>query len=153
VTLLSVDFVAEELESSVRLKRPKSRRGIGSRDRVEILRAESEELRKAQRWNEMKPAHLVALWAWLYESVYRVPPEPSEVAPKAFNTAALFAGRALAESFGGSAERMVGFMRWTWAREYGAKKLRPDGRRIGARLQFSTGLIGDWRIATAGRVA
>lgn len=153
MTLLSMDFVAEELESQVRLKRPKRKRGIGSRDHVEVLRAESEELRKAQRWAEMKPGHLVALWAWLYESVYRVPPEPAEVSPKAFNTSALLAGKALAESFGGSAERMVGFMRWAWAREYNAKKFHPDGRRIGARLMFSATLIGDWRVATAGRVA
>jgi hypothetical protein len=153
VTLLSLDHVAEELESAVRLKSPRRSRGIGSRAHVEVIRAEGEELRKAQRWGEMRPGHLVALWAWLYESVYRVPPEPSEVAPRAWSTNAMLAGRALAESFGGDAARMVGFMRWAWAREYRMKQQRPDGRRIGARLQFSAGLIGDWRVETAGRVA
>jgi hypothetical protein len=152
MTMLSLDEAAASLESSVRLKSARKRRpGPGSRAHVEVIRAEAEELRREKRWGEMRPSHMVATWAWLYEAVYGVAPEPAEVAPKAFGTAMLAAGKALHESFSGDAERMVSFMRWAWAREKVAKERQPDGRRIGARLMFSAMLIGDWRIATAGR--
>jgi hypothetical protein len=154
MAMLSIDFCASELESQVQLKRPKRPRScVGSKAHVEIVRAESEVLRNSKRWGEMKPSHLVALWVWLYQQVYGVAPEPAEVSPKAYSTATLFAGRLLKDSFGGDAARMVGFMRWTWARELKMKRARPDGRRIGARLMFSAALVGDWRLATAGRIA
>lgn len=154
MAMLSIDFCANELESSIRLKRPKRKATscIGSRAHVEVVRAEAEELRRAQRWGEMRPSHLVALWAWLHEQVYKVAPEPGDMSPKAFSASTLLAGRTLRESFGGDAARMVGFMRWVWRREVEQKKRRPDGRRIGARLQFCAGLVSDWRVATAGKV-
>jgi len=154
MAMLSIDFCASELEKQLHLDRKKPRRsGAGSRARVEIVRSEAEELRKTKRWGEFRPSHLVALWAWLYQAVYGIAPEPAELAPKAFGTAALFAGKLLKESFGGVVERMVGFMRWVWARELKMKRARPDGRRIGARLMFSPALVGDWRLCTAGRIA
>ena len=153
MAMLSIDFCAQELESQVRLKRPRPRRGVGSRARVEEMRGEAEDMRRRQAWGEMRPSHLVALWEWLYRQVYGVAPEPAEVAPRAWSTNAFAAGRMLRESFDGDAGRMVGFMRWAWAREVRMKRERPDGRRIGARLMFSASLCGDWRLATAGRIA
>jgi hypothetical protein len=154
MAMLSIDYCARELESAVQLKNPKAkRRGIGSRHHVEVIRSEEEELRRRQAWGEYRPGHLVALWAWLYRGCYGVDPEPSELAPKSFNTAALFAGKALKESFGGDAARCVGFVRWVWAREVRQKRERPDGRRISSKVQFASYLISDWRLATAGKIA
>ena len=55
----------------------------GLQGAMSIIRAEAEELRREKRWGEMRPSHMVATWAWLYEAVYGVAPEPAEVAPKA----------------------------------------------------------------------
>ena len=85
--------------SRLRVARFESELRVAEMEDEKRLKAEAEELRRAQRWGEMRPGHLVAMWAWLHREVYGIDPEPQEVAPKAWNTNALFAGKALKECF------------------------------------------------------
>jgi hypothetical protein len=139
----SLEMSALELAAQVGVAKPRAR---ASKRSVERIAAEAAEMLKGGDWSKARPGHLVAFWASCHEHVYGVRPE-EDLAPAQFSKACLRAAKVLRESFGGDPAKAVAFVSWTWARERGGKM----SRRIGWALQFSAAMVGDFRVATAGR--
>lgn len=131
-------------------KRPAARSG----PKATTIRTQVDRVREIvaeQRWSEMDPAMLVALYAWMHSEVYGVDPS-AELAGKAGLAARGMARRMLEEQFGGDREAAVDFMRWAWTREKRTEEWRRengrvDGRRLGWRWQFGAGFVNEYRIA------
>ena len=106
-------------------------------------------------WEDVKATVFVGLYAMCHESTYGVAPaEMTELVQ--FRAAAKNASKLLADTFGGSAARMVSFIKWTWLREksrldYARKRGNAGDRgRIGWRLQFSKSFVTDYQVAAKG---
>jgi len=144
---------AAQVAALIGAMKPKRKRGVN----VDRVRAELEIFLAADRYETMKPIHLVALWARCHERVYGV--VPSELAGDAWLAAASAAGKLVRVEFGGDMGNAVEFLRWTWRREQGREivaRKRKDDRvsRIGWRLQFAQRyLLTDYRLDLARRAA
>lgn len=100
-------------------------------------------------WADARGPALVGLYALCHELVYGV--EAAELRSAGeWSAAVRCAGRALAEHFGGDADLMADFVKWTWEREKGreawARRTRANRPRLGWRLQFSPRVVTDWRV-------
>ena len=108
----------------------------------------AEAMREKNEWTGAKPEHLVALYAQLHDHVYGVDSE--EISDKRrWGTACVDAACMLEREFHGNVEAAVKFVAWVWGREKKARA-RANGRemrRLGCRLQFSAGLVNDYRVA------
>ena len=108
-----------------------------------------------------KPAHFVALYAWLHAEVYGAP--PAELRSQAWWGAVSAATKLLRDEFSdeahpeGSPLRMLDFIRWVWRRERGREQRAAaregeghEARRIGWALQFVLRhLVTDYRVDMA----
>jgi hypothetical protein len=104
------------------------------------VRAESGE------WDGAKASTILGLYSMCHKIAYGC--SPGELDDKvAFTNATRHVQRMMQDHFGGEASRMVGFVKWVWARE----KVRVDaGRastRLGWRLQFSSSILTDYKAA------
>jgi hypothetical protein len=110
---------------------------------------------KSGDWEEADGRLLVGLYAWCHRATYGfVPPELEEKAE--FRAAARAALRILHDTFEDDGARVAVFMRWAWKREKERAAWRQregiEQTRMGWRLQFSTRMVGDFRVASgAGR--
>jgi hypothetical protein len=148
-----IDRHARELEAELGTGVRKKRRAM-SRSTIDRIVAETARRREAKDWKGAKPGNLVALWAWCHGAVYGVVPEEVSY-PAQFGKACIRAAQVLKASFDGDVVRCVDFVRWTWSREMRRRKNveANQERRIGWALQFSPGMVSDWRVSTAGRMA
>lgn len=109
----------------------------------------------AAGWVGAEPKHLVALYAWLHERVYAVPPEDLTRDPLAWLGAVSAATKLLREEFGGEPVRAVAWVRWVWVREKRTEDRKRAGGdestfRIGWRYMFcKRSLVVDYRRALA----
>ena len=140
---------ATQVAEMVGAMKPRRKRGVN----VDRVRAELETMLAADRYDTMKPVHLVALWARCHERVYGV--VPAEMVGDAWLAASSSAAKLVRDEFGGDFARAVEFLRWTWRREQGreiAARKRKDERvsRIGWRLQLAQRyLLTDYRLDLA----
>ncbi len=147
---------AEECARIVGEGKPKAKTGRRAMSRATVagLVMAANAMRVSKDWSRATPGHLVALWAWCHEQVYGVAPEEAG-SPAQFGRACMRAGQLVKASFGGNVAQAVEFMRWSWAREKRRHAWRvregQELRRVGWALQFSSTLVGDWRVETAGR--
>lgn len=131
--------------------RPKTIRPVGPalRDR---LATEVQNRIRTGDWKGAGPQHLVALYRECHAQVYRVRPLELDDG-REFAFASLEAGRMLGRDFGGSVERAIEFVRWTWTREREREEWRiregKSGSSIGWRLQFSAKLVTQYRVDLA----
>lgn len=145
---------AEELDLVIDGVKPRAKRGKAT-PRAVLAKAgvEAEAMRRTGDWSAAKGKHLVALYAWLHQSIYHV--EPAELfQEKAMLCAIGSVDRMVAAEFGGDAKRCVEFIAWVWSREKKSITGRDVGRRITWRLQFvSKSLLTDYRVdAMAGKI-
>jgi hypothetical protein len=134
------------LELAAQVGTAKRSRAMSARQ-VEAIMIKARSMLAAGDWSKAGPGHLVTLWAVCHEHVYGVRPV-EDLAPPQFSRACMKAAKVLKESFSGDSAKMAGFISWVWAREKGRKG---EARRIGWPLMFSSALVGDWRVGTAGR--
>jgi len=113
----------------------------------------AEEAMRTGDWGDAAPRHYVAAYALLHERTYGV--APAELTPTTRLHAAGMAANLLRREFDGEPGEMAAFLRWTWQREKERETWRRangrDGGRIGYRLQFTGGLLTDYRVAKARR--
>lgn len=111
----------------------------------------AKEYSRSQDWSDAKPRDIVGLYAMCHEAVYGV--EPEELKQRAEMRAAVgMASRLLRNCFDDEIAELIDFMRWVWAKEkkkidWMKEKNYPVVKRIGYRLQFSAGLVTDYRVA------
>lgn len=102
-------------------------------------------------WARAEGRHFVCLFDHCHVQVYGAPSEVRD--GRQFSAAASSASAFLRAQFGGDAQTMAEFVRWVWQREIGREKWRREngreGGRIGWRLQFSAGMVTDWRVDRA----
>lgn len=142
---------AAAMEDFVKTKHPPSKTAGGSKRARQNAIEQADEMRLSGEWpDDMRPKHLVALYAWCHEQVYGV--WPSELnSAKPWLGACSAAKRLAVDEFDGDLTKVVGFLRWTWARErrfedHRIAKFKGGGKRIGWRLQFSRTLVTDFRL-------
>ena len=150
---MTAEEAAAVLHQQVGADKPRAKRSAMSAKQILKICEAAKVMRDTKSWVAAKPGHLVALWAWCHERVYDVAPT-EDLQPAQFSRYCIKAALVLRKSFDGNVEQVTGFMRWTWAREQlrFARRDPFDYRRLGAGLHFSSALIGDWRVATAGHV-
>lgn len=126
---------------------PRGKSAKVPKDRIDKLRVETKTFVDSRDFSRANSGHLVALYAACHVDVYGV--EAGELLdPKAWALATIKASRLTNTYFEGSAQKVVDFIRWTWARE---KKRGPTAedvigpRRIGWQLQFAPTLVTDYR--------
>ncbi len=104
----------------------------------------------AKDWSAATPRHFVAVYHLLHERVYGFAPSTTT---QDRVRGAMLAGMTLKRQFGGDPERMAEFVQWIWDREQWREKMRKaknepaGGFRLGVRLQFSAGMVDDYRAA------
>lgn len=128
---------------------PEKKKGPSAASKIQIERslAEADAMRTANNWSEAKGRHWVSLYVWCHKSVYGI--LPSELSGKEWTMAVMAAHRLCEREFNDSAETMLDFVRWAWARERKAHARAGDSdrRRFGWRLQFSASLATDYRLS------
>ena len=123
-----------------------------SKAAVEAARVEMDAFADAGEWRGARGQHLVALYAWMHEQVYGVP--PLELVGRAYAGASMMAQKMIADWFEGDPNLAVDFLKWCWGRErYRVKRRAETGQtsdfRIGWRLQFGRSFLSDYRVAMA----
>ncbi len=109
------------------------------------------DMHKRGSFHGAEPIHLVAIYLELHIRVYGV--EAVDLGPSERPGAIAAAASLVRTYFEGSGERAVEFVRWVWRREQDREKWRRengrDGKRLSWRLQFSSALVADYRVALA----
>ncbi len=131
----------------------KPRRKTLPASRFDKAMREAEEMAKSGDWSECAARHLIALYAILHKRIYGI---DVEMTSEERYQATLIGGAFVKHHFGGEYEEGAEYMRWLWQREAATEKWRrenrkPDGRRLGYKLVFSTSLLTDYRLAMARR--
>lgn len=148
---VSVD-AASDLERQVGLDTPtlvrtKKRKPAADRERaVEAAR----EIFKAEDWDSLAVAHLVAFYLIFHREVYGA--DAPDLVGNAWRGACSAASKLVRDEFGGDKRQALEFLRWTWARERERERWRRehgrDGRRICWRQQFVwRSLLAEYRVA------
>jgi hypothetical protein len=101
---------------------------------VDGQRHECAEMMRSGDWSAAGPAHLVALFAMLFERVYGVP--CGEVAGPARFYAAKMVGGLLRDEFGGDPGAVAAYLRWAWEQEAGRERWRREHHRDGGHLSY-----------------
>ena len=136
-------------------KKPKKSRAptIGRSALAERVRGFQERVNR-EDFSELKPADLVAAYAWCHFRTY------SNVLPQdltengAWKKALLSAGRMLTQEFEGDVAAMLNYIRWTWGREAGREQWRCEnnggnGGRVTWYAQFvQRRLLTDYQVKT-----
>ena len=104
-------------------------------------------------WSGSLPRHFVALWASCHERVYGVT-AVGELAGMGWRSAVKLAASLMRDEFGGDADELARFVRWTWVREEGKERwCKQKGydrkRRVGWRQQFGAELVTEYRLEQA----
>ncbi len=141
---------ADALERMVQLKHKPSKTSGGSKAARQRANEQADQMRESSDWSRATPKNIVALYCWCHEHVYGVRPGELNNA-KSWLAACAMAKRLATNEFDGDLTKLVGFLRWTWAREKRTEKWRRShldggGRRMRWRLQFSRDLVTDFRI-------
>jgi hypothetical protein len=143
---------AAALEAMLDLDKKRPKRKLNAKAALASAIADVLVMMQTKAWQRASARHFVALFAWLHGEVYGVHPEELHD-PKAYMASVACAKRMLGIDFGDEADRMVGFVRWVWARERTIEKKRRDagndarGRRITWQLQFAArNLLIDYRV-------
>ncbi len=129
--------LAQAIDKMPRPK-PRSRRTVAE---------EVAEMVRTQKWDQMRAAHFVELYALGHRQVYGV--EAAELlgtgkaSSNARKGAASAAERMLRQEFGGSALMMVRFFNWVWKREVQREQWAKENSRERGRL--------GWQVMIAGR--
>jgi hypothetical protein len=118
---------------------------------MEMATKEVREFMGTGEWGTATPRHFLALFELLHSDVYGAPYESNAVDR---SRAAMMAGKILHGQFGGEPWRMADFLSWCWSRERKQEKWRlangrEGGRRVGWQLQFSLGMVNDYRVDMA----
>lgn len=129
--------------------------GVGKKRRkpqldVERARRELRAMITEKNYSRATPVHMVALYEWAHQSVYRVP--PAEFSQKVtWRLASMAAGKMLKDDFAGDGVEMVNYLRWVWSREATREKTkRVAGTRVGWPLCFRyRTLLTDYRVEKA----
>jgi hypothetical protein len=113
---------------------------------IAAFKAETEEMISSSDFTRAGPRHLVAVWSWCHEKTYGVAPA---MTGKEWGLASLAAGGLLKSDFDGKVERLVAFLKWSWAEERRSVKWRKENGKpitpLGWRLQFSKRHVVKWR--------
>ncbi len=148
---LELDVASEALQASLPKKMNGKRHGF-TKAGVEKIRLEVEAMRQSDHWERAGAAAMVALWYWCHETTYQVAPT---MTGREWGFASIAAGSLLKAEFDGKAERLVDFIRWTWAEEEKSLKWRRANNRpvnpLGWRMQFSAKHVVKWRANGGGR--
>lgn len=109
-------------------------------------------MRQSGDWSDALPRHLVVLHGMIHEHVYGVAPAESTGAE--FAAAAVAAARMLKVDFGGDAQAMFEFIRWSWQREQDREEWRRQNHKEGGRLDWrrqfcQRGILTDYRVDMA----
>lgn len=133
------------------LAAPKRQRRSGVEPPARVAAMHAAQRSETGDWEDANPSVLVGLYAHCHEQIYGV--FPDELADATVWRIVTGAAAAMVRNhFGGVTEYAVDFVRWTWVREEGRLKYhRNQGSapksRIGWRIQFSSALVTDWRVA------
>lgn len=142
---------ASQLEALVTplTKKPTKRTGPQVAKIQRDMEKIAEIVKDEKLWVKLTPALYVALYAWLHQQVYGIDPS-AELASKVGLGARSAATNILKNEFNGNAGEMLMFMRWTWFREREREEWRKannrQGGRITWRVQFSHGLVNEYRL-------
>lgn len=90
---------------------------------------------EAEEWSDIRPEHLVALYAVCHEDIYGVSAVP-ELEGEAWYGARSAAASMLRKEFDDDTEAAVEYLRWTWRREQSREKWRRDNGRPGGRITW-----------------
>jgi hypothetical protein len=142
---LEIEEASRALRASLPKRKGNARRSITLAG-VQAARAQCTLMVAARDFARATAVHMVALWAYCHEQVYGVAPATTL---REWSLASLAAGTIARNDFDGKAERMVPFVRWTWAEERRSAAWRRENGKpinpIGWRLQFSRRHVVKWR--------
>lgn len=121
---------------------------------LEIAESDASKRAETGEWEDASARSFVGLYAMCHRMTYGV--EASDLREKfKFNGATKAATKALHDFFDDDKSEFVEFIKWTWEREKGreewaARESKIRGR-MGIRLQFSAGMITDYRVESERR--
>jgi len=143
---------AKTLDEFVGDKKTRRREpGVDKLSRAHLI-AEADEMRKSGDYDDLRAGHMVALYVLCHHRVYGVYPAELD-SPKTFGLARFAAARLLKQHLRDDPKLAARFIQWTWVREEGREKWRRqngrEGARVGWALQFSAGLVTEYRVDLA----
>lgn len=116
---------------------------------VEVAIDEANRRAMSGEWAGSKGRTFVGLYALCHRMIYGVVPE--ELTDRLmFNTVAKMAAKVMHECFDDDPNELAAFVRWSWEVEKRknswAQSKAIDRRRLGPKVQFSRGVVTDYRI-------
>jgi len=142
-SVIESEIAAQSLDSMVASRR--TRRSAVSKATIEREIADIERRVAENDWRSLKPAQLVAVYAWCHDRAYGV--RPDDLTGATWSDARKRAGLMVKRDFGGDVDAALEFLRWVWGREEGRIEWKKANGRPIRRLTWHDQFTARWLLS------